>query len=359
MRGDTEIAVIGAGIAGAATARSLALLGRDTILVEQFLPGHDRGSSHGSSRIFRLGYTDERYVRMAQHSREGWAELEAELGAPLIHQSGALDFGRPVRDTARALAACGAPFEEIRGPALERRFGVRAAPDEIGLFQPDGGITYADRALTAFVEGARAHGATIAFDTRVTAIEPEARRVRIESTAGPITARSVVVAAGAWGRELLAPCGIELPVVPTRETLSYIELAGAEDVPPVIDYARLPVPGAAGLPRVGQASYALGAPGVGLKIGLHHAGPVTDPDEPGLADAAVSAWALEWASGRFVGVGGLLETQTCIYTNTADESFVLERHGRVVVGSACSGHGFKFAPLVGRTLAALAIEAAA
>jgi sarcosine oxidase len=75
-------------------------------------------------------------------------------------------------------------------------------------------------------------------------------------------------------------------------------------------------------------------------------------------DDAVVAWALEWAHGRYPGAGALLGTDTCIYTNTADEAFVLERHGRVVVGSACSGHGFKFAPLVGRTLAALAIEAA-
>jgi sarcosine oxidase len=72
----------------------------------------------------------------------------------------------------------------------------------------------------------------------------------------------------------------------------------------------------------------------------------------------IAAWASAWAGSRYEGAGDLLAAETCVYTNTADEQFVLERHGRVVVGSACSGHGFKFAPAVGRTLAALAYDAA-
>jgi sarcosine oxidase len=95
-----------------------------------------------------------------------------------------------------------------------------------------------------------------------------------------------------------------------------------------------------------------------LKAGLHHAGPVADPDEVGAVDEGVAAWVARWASTRYADTGERLGAETCFYTSTADEGFVLERHGRVVVGSACSGHGFKFAPVVGRTLAALAREAA-
>jgi sarcosine oxidase len=152
--------------------------------------------------------------------------------------------------------------------------------------------------------------------------------------------------------------GVELPVVPTRETVVYLELPGVESLPPVIDYGSLPSPGEGGISRVGQAAYALAAPGRGLKAGLHHSGPVAAPDDDPGPDERLAAWAAAWAARRFEGAGGVLGAETCLYTNTADEEFVLERHGRIVVGSACSGHGFKFAPVVGRTLAALAREAA-
>ena len=167
-----------------------------------------------------------------------------------------------------------------------------------------------------------------------------------------------MVTAGAWAPELLGTAGIDLPVVPTRETVVYLALDGAMDLPPIIDYARLPDAGAAGLGRAGQAGFALAAPGVGLKAGLHHSGPVTDPSDDPEPDENVARWVADWARERYPGAGEVLGTETCLYTNTADESFILERRGRIVVGSACSGHGFKFAPQVGRTLAALARDAA-
>jgi sarcosine oxidase len=129
-------------------------------------------------------------------------------------------------------------------------------------------------------------------------------------------------------------------------------------LPPVIDDA---VPDAEehGLRRPGLINYSLAAPGVGLKAGLHHSGPPADPDEHGRPDPAVVRWVSTWASHRFPELDPEpIATETCLYTNTADESFVLERHGRIVVASACSGHGFKFAPAFGRTLAALARDAA-
>ena len=137
----------------------------------------------------------------------------------------------------------------------------------------------------------------------------------------------------------------------------YVELPGGP-VPSVIDDARLPRAGEGGLARVGQSVYALVAPGRGLKAGLHHSGPVSDPDGERVPDERVAAWTSDWARSRYAGIGETTGVETCLYTNTADEEFVLERHGRIVVGSACSGHGFKFAPTVGRTLAALAREAA-
>jgi sarcosine oxidase len=106
-----------------------------------------------------------------------------------------------------------------------------------------------------------------------------------------------------------------------------------------------------------HARYALAAPGVGLKAGLHMTGAVTDPGEPGVPDARLAAETAAWVTRQFRGATALERAETCLYTTTDDERFLLERHGRVVVGSACSGHGFKFAPAIGRRLAALVAEA--
>ena len=127
----------------------------------------------------------------------------------------------------------------------------------------------------------------------------------------------------------------------------------------MIDYGRVPEQREGGISRGGQAWYALAAPGLGLKAGLHHSGPLVEPDSDDEPDEPLAASVAAWAASRYETAGPVLAVETCLYTNTRDEGFVLERHGRVVVGSACSGHGFKFAPLVGRTLARLALDAAA
>jgi sarcosine oxidase len=358
MTRTADVVVVGAGIAGAATARAAARSGRTVVLVERFAVGHDRGSSHGATRIFRLGYPDERFVRMAQSALSGWRELEAECGQTLLVHTGALDLGAEAGSIARAFSACGVPFEQPSPAEIRRRFGMAVDDGERALFQADGGITRSDRALVAFLDGARQAGAELVERTTVLGLQVEPRHVHVETDGVPLRARAVVVTAGAWAPRLLAPLGIDLPVVPTRETIAYVDLPRADTLPSLIDYASASTAGTDGLGRSGVAGFALSAPGRGLKAGLHHAGAVTDPDDDPRPDDAIADWAARWARRRIPDAGELIGAETCIYTNTADESFVLERHGRVVVGSACSGHGFKFAPLIGRTLAALAGDAA-
>ncbi|HEX2302501.1 MAG TPA: FAD-dependent oxidoreductase [Gaiella sp.] len=358
MRQDADIVVVGAGIAGVATASALAGYKGSVVLLEQFELGHERGSSHGTSRIFRLNYPDERFVRLAMAADEAWRKLEAERGEHLIERVGSLDLGPVAAETGRALASCGVPYETLSAQEIGARWPLRLEPGETAVFQPDGGVTYADRAHATLVAEAVQGGVEVREETPVRSLAIERNAVRLALDSGELTARAVVVAAGAWGPALLAPLGIELPVVPTRETVVYVALPGAEALPPVIDYGRLPPRGDGGISRVGQSSYGLAAPGRGLKAGLHHSGPRISPDSAPAPDERLATWVAAWVASRFDGAGEVLGLETCLYTNTADEEFVLERHGRVVVGSACSGHGFKFAPVVGRTLAALAREAA-
>ena len=353
------IVIIGAGIAGAATADALSRRDASSVvLLEQFDLGHTRGSSHGSSRIFRLNYPHESLVRFTQTADAAWRELEDELGERLIERVGSLDLGPVAGDTGRALAACGVRFEELDGDKVRARWPISMTTGETAVFQPDGGFMYADRAYRAFVDGAVDRGVQVRPGTTVRALSAARSSVRLSLDDEELEADAVVVTAGAWARSLLSTIGIELSVVPTRETVVYFEHAGAEGLPSMIDYG-VPEPGGGGISRNGQAWYALAAPGVGLKAGLHHSGPAVAPAADAEPDERLAARVAAWAAARYETVGPLLATETCLYTNTRDEGFVLERHGRVVVGSACSGHGFKFAPIVGRTLAQLALDAVA
>jgi sarcosine oxidase len=357
VRRDADIVVVGAGIVGVATARALADGLRSVVLLEQFEVGHTRGSSHGTSRIHRLNYGDERFVRLAQAAGDAWRALEQERGERLLEQVGVIDLGPSAPATTKALAACGVPYEMLPASEVAARWPLRLEAGETAVFQRDGGFLYAERAHAALLADAVDGGVELRERTPVDALALGRGSVHVSLANGELVAGAVVVTAGAWAPRLLATIDIELPVVPTRETVVYLDLSGADGLPPLIDYAGIPAPGEGGVARPGNSTYALAAPERGLKAGLHHAGPVADPDEDGAVDERVAAWVARWAATRYADTGATLGAETCVYTSTADESFRLERHGRVVVGSACSGHGFKFAPVVGRTLAALALEA--
>ena len=358
MRRDADIVVVGAGIAGVATARALAGYPGSVLLLEQFALGHARGSSHGTSRIFRLNYPDERFVRMAMAADAAWRELESARGERLIDRLGCLDLGPTANGNVRALAACGVRYAQLSAEEVAARWPLRLEPGETGVFQPDGGVTFADRAHAALIGEAVDRGVEVRDETAVRDLVADRGSVTLTLDRGELRARAVVVTAGAWAAALLARVGIDLPVVPTRETVVYVDVPGAGRLPSVIDSGMLPVKGDGGVARVGQSAFSLAAPGRGLKAGLHHSGPAADPDTVEDPDSSVASWTAGWVAARFLEAGETLGAETCLYTNTSDEEFVLERHGRVVVGSACSGHGFKFAPIVGRTLAALAREAA-
>jgi sarcosine oxidase len=357
VRRDADTVVVGAGIVGVATARALAATAFSVVLLERFEIGHAHGSSHGTSRIFRLNYADERFVRLARAAGDEWRALERERGERLIERVGALDLGPQATATARALSACGVPHEALSAAAVADRWPILLEPDETAVFQADGGFLRADRAHVALLDAALEGGVELRERVAVTELALGRGSVRVGLGEGELTAGAVVVTAGAWAPGLLETVGIDLPVVPTRETVVYLDLPGAEHLPPVIDYAGIPGPAEGGISRVGNSTYALAAPGRGLKAGLHHSGPVADPGDAADPDETVADWVARWSARRFADVGAAQAKETCLYTNTADESFVLERHGRVIVGSACSGHGFKFAPVVGRTLATLAREA--
>ena len=321
-----KVSVVGAGVMGLAAARAIAQRGYEVTLYEQFELKHTRGSSHGSSRIFRLSYTEEYWIRLAQRAYELWRELEQESGRDLLVLYGLLDVDPDPRDRLAAFESTGVEYERLTPADARERFGVAYDDVELLVFTRDAGISLAEEAIEAFAAGARAAGAEIREHTRVESLDD-------------VPGDRVVVAAGGWAPKLLEAAGHELDAKPTRETTVYF--AGAP-IPSIID-------------ELDGQFYALTAPGIGVKAGRHKAGREADPDDddPGPDERIVDAVS-RWVARRLPRIEATpLKAETCIYTNVEDERFVCERRGRYVVGSACSGHGFKFAPAVGELLASL------
>ena len=328
-----DVAVVGGGVMGLATAWALRRAGREPVVLEQFRVGHEHGSSHGATRIFRLAYAEEEWVRLAQEALELWRELGQETGEPAVGLVGLLDLADDPTPLAAALDTCGTAYELLSADQARQRFGLVTQCYKV-LFQPEAGVVLADRALRGL-----AAGVEVREETRVTSLERLDESVRVNTQRGALEAREVVVAGGAWAKQLVP----DLPVVVTRETVAYFRLADDRTVPSVIDYAT-------------DETYALTAGPGQLKVGLHHSGPRVDPDEPAEPDDAIVAREVAWATRTWPIASPEPErVETCLYTSTADHRFVIERHGRVVVCSACSGHGFKFAPAIGTRAAALTL----
>jgi len=321
-----KVAVIGAGIMGLATGWALKRQGVDVTVYEQFRVGHDHGSSHGRSRIFRLAYAEPEYVRLAQDALTLWRELEAESCETLLELHGLVEVVQTLEEsTAHTLEACGVAWERLDRDDAERRYPIHVPEGSFVVVQPEAGIVRADLALSAF-----ARALDVREDTRVTPDE--------------LDADVVVITAGPWVNELLDE---PLPVKTTRETLCYFRPdAGGRPIPSVVSFKP---------DRHTHDMYSLADPKYGLKVGAHHAGPEADPNVPGEPEPELIERIAVWASETYrLADAEPAAAQTCMYTTTEDETFILERRGRVVVGSPCSGHGFKFAPAIGERLAELA-----
>jgi sarcosine oxidase len=341
-----DVVVVGAGAMGAATAWWLARRGHDVVLLEQFEQGHVRGSSHGASRIFRLAYPFPRYVRMAQLALPLWRELEDDSGTVLLDTTGGLDHGEPVgvQAVAEALDQQGAPYEFLPAPAAAERWPAMHFDTDV-LYQPDAGRCRADDTVRALQDGVARQGGILHFDARAEAVSLVHDDVVIRTADGEYRARVCVAAAGPWIAKLLGAVVALPPLTITQEQVFHFRPCdgGGREWPSFIHHRQ---------PYV----YGLESPGQGVKVAEHHAGRVVDPDQrdfevdPGAA-ARVKAYVKEWLPGLEPEPADAI---TCLYTTTPTEDFVVERHGPIVAVSACSGHGFKFTPLIGRLAADLA-----
>lgn len=347
-----DAVVVGAGAMGSAAAWHLARRGRSVVLLERFSRGHLRGSSHGATRIFRVAYRDPVYSRLAGRAIPEWRELEEAAGEALLEQTGQLDHGEPVAiaEIESALSDGGWAYERLSPAAAHERWPALVFDREV-IYSPDGGRVFADRTVESLIRLAEVEGADVRFDEPATALRVGDTGVTVETPEGAWQAQTVVVAAGAWLTRLP---GLDVPLPEIRATAQqpvHFAIRPGYSFPSYVHHV--------GTDAIGHTfaygAYGLESPGEGVKLGLDTAEEV-DPDvETGIsADALADAvdYAERWLPGADA---SQVRAVRCLFTMTPDSHFILDRRGPVVVCSPCSGHGFKFAPLIG-SLAADLVE---
>lgn len=348
------VVVVGAGVMGSAAAWALARRGVAVTLIERFEAGHDRGSSHGASRVFRLAYPAPLYSALARTALAGWRAIEEEAATQLLTRTGGIDLGDPgpLDGIASVLRSIEAPFEFLSAADASTRWPGMRIEGEV-LYQPDSGVLDADACVAAFQQRAAAHDAELRFNEQVIALRPHPGHVGVETSTQEIDADIVVVTAGAWVTSLLDGIARLPPLRITQEQPAYFRPLDPDAEWPVFIHRSAPGTGPTQLE--GMGAYGLHTPGHGMKVGEHGTGPIVDPDqrpEPDQAGVArLRRYVERWLPGLDPEPASVI---SCLYTTTPDDHFAIGRVGRVVVGSPCSGHGFKFAPAIGELLAGVA-----
>lgn len=363
MKHDYDVVVVGVGGMGSAALHALARRGARVLGIEQFDIAHDRGSSHGDTRIIRKAYFEHPdYVPLLHRAYELWSELEEAAGVALFDRCGFLTVGRPDSASIAGLEACYAlhamPHERLDGRELGERFPqLRAEPGAVAFFDPLGGYLRVEDCVAAQVAQARAAGAAVRTGTSVTSWKAVDGGVAVRTGGDEITAGALVLTAGAWLRDELARVGVAVEV--WRKVLFWYETGEKEPFLPAAlptfyvekDYGHF-----YGFPSVNER---------GLKAAEHLA--VTPIDDPDTLERALLPGD-EPPVGRFIAetfpgvLAGPVSHAVCMYTMTVDGHFVIDRHPlhpQVVVAGGFSGHGFKFAAVVGEVTAELVLDGAA
>ncbi|MFL5105854.1 MAG: N-methyl-L-tryptophan oxidase [Xanthobacteraceae bacterium] len=352
-----DVVVIGLGAMGSAAVYQLARRGKRVIGIDRFEPGHAFGSSHGATRIIRLGYFEHpSYVPLLRRAYALWRDLEAACRQPLLRVTGIAEIGPPdgtlVTGTLAAARLHALPHTVLAASDVMRRLPFRIPADYLGVLQPDGGILSLEPAILAHLSLAQAAGAELRTRENVRIIAPWAGGVRIGTDRGDLEAGAAIVAAGPWMKKLLPD--LRAPLRVTRQVMAWFEPLEAALFTP----DRFPV---FLLESPHGVHYGFPLDDTGVKVAKHHHGDETvDPDtcDPQISNADEVIIRSSLAEYLPAANGPLKAAQTCLYTMAPDGDFVIDSLGPIVVASACSGHGFKFAPVVGEIVADLATTGA-
>ena len=356
--GRYDVIVVGVGGMGSASAYYLARRGKRVLGLERFGIPHTMGSSHGHTRIIRLAYYEHpSYVLLLRRAYELWREIQAKVGEQLLYITGSVDAGPEdswvFKGSWESCRLHDLPHEVLTGAELRRRYpGYHPPPEHLVLLQPEGGFLIPERCIVSYVMAAQSLGAEIHGHEKVLEWVPLGGGVQVRTDRDTYEAEKLVVTAGAWnGRLLDVLAGI---AVPERQVLAWLQPTRPEyfrpDTFPVFNL----------LVEEGRF-YGFPVFGVpGFKFGkYHHLQEATDPDDVDREAHPHDERLLREFAERYFpdGCGPTMDLQACMFTNTEDNHFVIDTHPdypQVSFASPCSGHGFKFASVVGEIMADLA-----
>jgi sarcosine oxidase len=355
-----DVIVAGLGAMGSATAYQLARRGRRVLGLDRFTPPHTRGSTHGHTRIIRTAYWDDpSYVPLVGRAYESWRELEAASGQRLLFPAGALYLGGTdsalVAGARTSVQLHGIPYEELSAAGVIRHApALQPTPDTVAIWEPEAGLVLPELAVTSFLSLAARSGADIHVEEPLLQWTPTGDGVAVTTPRGTYHADRLVLAVGPWMSQLVPDLGVALTV--ERQVMHWFRPKAT-----VPGLAPDRVPSFMWEYEPGHIWYSTPDMGDGLKAGIHHDGDTTAPDtvQRDVSDSDIAR------------VSSLIEqfipdanpapvaSAVCLYTDTPDGHFVIDSHPRhpaVLIASPCSGHGFKFAPLIGEIMADLAVD---
>jgi sarcosine oxidase len=352
-----DVIVVGLGAMGSAAAYHLAKSGRRVLGIDRYEPPHQLGSSHGLTRIIREAYFEHPlYVPLVQRSYELWAELQSKSGRSLLIPTGGLMLGAPegvlVKGAQRSAREHHLSHRVLSAAKVTAQFPAFQPDDTmVAVWEPRAGILFPELAIKTHLELARASGAEFRFNTPVLGWEPQSDGVLVKTATQDYRADKMLLSAGSWMSflvpELRPVLTVERQVLFWFEPQSHPEHFRPERCPIFIcEY------------EPGRFFYGFADLGDGVKIAVHHEG---DPASADQLDREVKESEVERARTlleRFLpqAAGRLRSAVVCMYTNTPDQHFLLDWHPncpQVLLASPCSGHGFKFSPVIGELAATL------
>lgn len=355
-----DVIVLGLGGMGSATACELARRGVRVVGLEQFTGAHDRGSSHGRTRIIRTAYYEHpAYVPMCRAAFAGWYRLEQEVGRHLLTECPCLSLGTPTSEVVAGVQAAALEhslkIETLSADELTRRFDMfRVRPDEVGVVEHAAGFLAVEACVQAHLDEARRRGADLRFEEPAVSWEATPAGVTVTTTKGRYTADRLILTAGPWAGRLLGELGAPLRVM--RQVALWFEPTRADD----FRRDRFPI-----FIASTEAGHFYGLPmidGSGVKIARHYGAPeLLSPDEiDGTPRPEDEGPVRDFVRRTLPTADGPVRlASVCRYTLTPDRHFVIDRHpghANVALAAGFSGHGFKFAPVVGAMLADLAMN---
>lgn len=355
-----DVIVLGVGGFGSSACYHAARRGASVLGLEQFTPAHDRGSSHGETRIIRQAYFEHAdYVPLLIRAYELWDDLERQTGRKLFYRVGLMISGRPdgaaVRGTRLAAIQHNLPLESVTAGDAERRFPAFRIPDDHDVvFEANAGYLKVEDCTNAHIDLAERYGADLRFQTPVTSWESDGRTITVRTDREEFTGKQLVLAAGAWSSRCLG--GLNVPLTVIRKYIAWFpvrpEHRALIQQSPTFFYELGPRQ-FYGFPSID---------GMALKMAEHTGGdPVDDPSsiDRGQSPADVAPLS-NFLRHAIPGVDPTpARHSVCMYTRTPDLHFVVDRHPRfenVVIACGFSGHGYKFTSVLGEVLADLALE---